>query len=347
MRDEWIDDEPGLHAALAELRRVVRRAFARRWLCLALALVGAGAVVAWRALPTRRYQSRVVYRVIEGGEADAAMPNRALRDYVRDDVFSNQALAELITRHHFVEHPTSEQVKAFRDEALLVEVWRSELGEGVDAAEQSARIAIGFSHRDPKVAYEVVCDLMDLVSGRADNAEVLAAQRELGRLDAQAERARDELARTRANLTLEELAARRAPPRERPQRLLHLEELRASVSTQEPRVAELQQQLAAARLHAQVLQKREARRFTVIVPPRPEAIATRNPRLLAGIGALAFLALLPLVGLAVGAWDQRVFDVADLRRLGIEPLGHVPGFPGDEAGSLDERRSRLRYTQSE
>jgi hypothetical protein len=55
---------------------------------------------------------------------------------------------------------------------------------------------------------------------------------------------------------------------------------------------------------------------------------------------LAFLVLLPLGGLVLGALDERVYDGEDLRRLQLPVLGHVPRFAGYQAGSLAGRRRR-------
>jgi hypothetical protein len=41
------------------------------------------------------------------------------------------------------------------------------------------------------------------------------------------------------------------------------------------------------------------------------------------LGFLAFALGLPFAGLAVGAFDKRVRDVEDLRRLGISVLGQL------------------------
>ena len=48
------------------------------------------------------------------------------------------------------------------------------------------------------------------------------------------------------------------------------------------------------------------------------------------VGAMLFL----------GAFDPRVHDTDDVARLGFPVLGHVPGFPGDQVGSLRSRGAR-------
>ena len=58
------------------------------------------------------------------------------------------------------------------------------------------------------------------------------------------------------------------------------------------------------------------------------------------IGILSFLVLIPLIAVVLGAFDSRVLDLGDVRRMGLVGLGHVAGFPGDNFGSLESRRRR-------
>ena len=55
------------------------------------------------------------------------------------------------------------------------------------------------------------------------------------------------------------------------------------------------------------------------------------------LGTLAFLIVFPLAALGFGAFDPRVYDPDDVRRLGLVPLGHVRAFVGDDVGSLMSR----------
>jgi hypothetical protein len=55
------------------------------------------------------------------------------------------------------------------------------------------------------------------------------------------------------------------------------------------------------------------------------------------LGAVVLVLALPLCGLGVGAFDRRVYDLDDVRRLGLPTLGAVRRFDGDNAGSLDAR----------
>ena len=51
------------------------------------------------------------------------------------------------------------------------------------------------------------------------------------------------------------------------------------------------------------------------------------------------LAIGSLLGsaLILGVFDSRIHDLEDVARLGLPVLGHLPGFPGDQVGSLEAR----------
>jgi hypothetical protein len=55
------------------------------------------------------------------------------------------------------------------------------------------------------------------------------------------------------------------------------------------------------------------------------------------IAIFVFVLCVPVAGVGVAAYDLHVYDVEDLRRLGLRPFGHVPRFPGCRNGSLDQR----------
>jgi hypothetical protein len=56
-------------------------------------------------------------------------------------------------------------------------------------------------------------------------------------------------------------------------------------------------------------------------------------------GGIVFLLALPLAVIFVGAFDRRIYDLDDVRRLGVSALGHVARFEGDNIGALKSRRA--------
>ncbi|MDB4966875.1 MAG: hypothetical protein JWN44_2564 [Myxococcales bacterium] len=61
---------------------------------------------------------------------------------------------------------------------------------------------------------------------------------------------------------------------------------------------------------------------------------------LAILGGVLFVLALPLAGIAVGALDPRIYDLADVERLGLPTVGKLRRFDGDNAGALVERLRR-------
>ncbi|HEX9104414.1 MAG TPA: hypothetical protein VF997_19520, partial [Polyangia bacterium] len=59
--------------------------------------------------------------------------------------------------------------------------------------------------------------------------------------------------------------------------------------------------------------------------------------LLTWLGIVALFLALPFCGIGVGAFDPHVYDLADVRRLGLPTVGAVRHFDGDNAGALVDR----------
>ena len=78
----------------------------------------------------------------------------------------------------------------------------------------------------------------------------------------------------------------------------------------------------------------------MVDPPRRAHLGISKPRELITLGCIAFVFVLPLAGIAVGAFDARVRAAEDVRRLGLVVMGHVPPFDGAGVGSLDARLTR-------
>jgi hypothetical protein len=342
-----------LREALRELVRLFRRAWARPILTLGITLLGVGLLVARAARKAASFESEVVYRVIEGDldQNTASTPNRALREYIRTVVFSNEALLDIMKRYKLspsrVKSAPVEAVEEMREEDISVEVTSNYFlfyrGSG-DAA-RSAQLSITYTNGNPKAAYEIVCELADLVTAYTENNAVMRAQREVEHLEESVAAARENLFKTRSDIALDEFNLQRAKPDERTQILFEIEGLKANANNLDLRLTEYEHALDAYRLRVQLERHQMGLRFEVVEPPRPARLPPDKLHRLAKLAVVAFLGLLPLVAMAVGAQDRRVRDSDDLRRLGLEPLGRVPRFSGDEVGSLDERLRRMRYTK--
>jgi capsular polysaccharide biosynthesis protein len=89
----------------------------------------------------------------------------------------------------------------------------------------------------------------------------------------------------------------------------------------------LSEQISAAGQEVEVSRVRE---------DRPSPNPARGMLLVAST-IVVFLMLVVVVAILLGAFDTRIHDADDLRRLGLPIIGHFPAFPGDHVGALKSR----------
>jgi hypothetical protein len=342
----WEHDEVRSGGALAELRRLFQRATARPWRTLLVALALTGAVVGYRARKQRVYESKIVFRVVEGDLDLTTSPrtNGRLREYVADVCFSNSRLASVIRARGLYpglgKRDMSLALEEMRDD-LEVEVWRNYFIEGPrgpgDARE--AHVAISYRGRNARDVYTVVRDLGNLIIDESErvregqaNAALQAADQEV--IDAkmrletvQRDLVAKEFLRTRGSVTGDQRARLLVQTLGLQEQSLKLERtLEAS-----------QRQRQALYLRAQLEKKQLGLRFDLVDPGRVAPAGISQKKLLAIIAVVIFILSLPIAAMAVGAFDDRIYVPSDVARLGLRALGGVHGFDGDNVGALDER----------
>ncbi len=85
--------------------------------------------------------------------------------------------------------------------------------------------------------------------------------------------------------------------------------------------------------------------LTIVDEHKPEVAGTRGFVLVLVLSFVGICALFASA-LIVGAFDSRIHEGDDVARLGLPLLGHVPGFAGDDVGSLRSRGVRRRRVTS-
>jgi hypothetical protein len=117
-------------------------------------------------------------------------------------------------------------------------------------------------------------------------------------------------------------------------------DLERSMRTYETMVAEarLQREAVSLAIGAEELRLGVSVEVAQFLPPPPPPKS--KTRLLAVIGVLGFLCVLPLCAIAIGAFDSRVYDLEDVERIGLTGIGQVPRFAHENDGSLDQRIGR-------
>lgn len=340
----WTENEPGVAAELGRLWRRARRRLVR---VLLLALVGTSLVVGMRARRPRSYQARAVLRVTEGDldPTTAPRPAKRLREHVLDVAMAAPNLLDLMRRRSLYQGQLGRDptfaVESMRED-ITVEVWRNYFIEERQADEpaRSARIAIAYRAGTPALAETVVADLVNLVVDVERSARV--AHTRLGAEVAAHESAALRSEQTRRRTVIE---ADRAV-------LAHSDgplaaTLRSQITVGETQLQKIAERLTLADKRAADLELRASLekaelglRFEMVDAPHVPPQTGSRPLELVRLGLVVFLLLLPLCVIFVGAFDDRIYSGEDLTRLGIQPLGSVPAFDGDNLGALDDRLRR-------
>jgi hypothetical protein len=343
----WEQAEPDARSAWLELQRLKRRAIARPIKPALLALLATLALVGLRARTQRVFSSKVVFRVTESDldAATAPRPAKALREYVYDVCFSNTRLIELMSTHGLYTGQLKRDpllaAETMRDD-IEVDVWRNYFVDdrtSLDAG-RSARLAIAYSSKDPAQALVVAQELGKLIVEVESRARIQMAADAAERAARESAMAREQLTRHQTRIVAVEYSLRRALPPHDALLRMELDALKKNLGPLERKAKEQQAAATDLKLRASMEKANLGLAFEIVDPGTVARPGLSRPRELILFGVLGFLVFLPLAGMYAAAYDKRVFDPEDLRRLGIVPLGHVRSFPGDNVGSLDARLAR-------
>jgi capsular polysaccharide biosynthesis protein len=342
--DTWYESEESTRVGLvAELQRVRRRTLSRPLRVIALAAVLMGAVTYKIATRKPLVEAEVVLLLTEGSLSARSngIPVEALKDYVADVLLPNDALAKLVERRHLDRLGRMDDAIAGLRDALEIRIWKNTFvyyDPEDETSEHSARIGLTVTSHDPESAYQLVNDFATIIiATAAEQRRAMTAQLagEIAVMQRNFERQLDELARERSEKLVAMIAARRANKRSLAEALqLEVVEI------------DSEQKVAEARLHDIALSRDSiADRITAagldmqvqIVEDNRPVQSTSHAFLVVLIVAVIGVGSLIGSAMILSAFDARVYDVEDVSRLGLEVLGHVPGFPGDEVGSLRAR----------
>jgi len=321
----WMAREPGLREAFAELGRLGRRALGLPGRILIGTLLLALAVVGFVVVKGHRFAPRYLLRAVESDRvaSDAPHGKRALRDHVLHNTFSNGRLLEIIQRHRLypalAKRDPNAAVTSFRED-IEVEVYKNYFVEERDPDEppRSARIAVRFRSEDRALALAVTRELGALIveqEALARRAQASAAvQQASGALD----RMRDEYQSRQQRMTEKLLALE---PKKNPGALLDLIDLRDQLDAIDGRLGALETSQASLEVGAAFEQQSKGLRFEVIEQGSIPSSEGVNAEDAVGLGVLTFVFGLPLVGLAIAAFDTKLRNTEDLSRLRLQALG--------------------------
>jgi hypothetical protein len=342
----WLDQEPGARALLRQVVRLYRRAMQRPLLVVLLALGAALAAVGVSVVRKNTFAPSVVLRAIEADTDYGVAPRakRRLRDHVREAVFSSQRLQEIIRKHGLypsLARKNPQAALASFKEDIEVDVYRNYFVEDRVAGDppRSARIVVRYRSKDRGLALQVARELSALVAEhefRSRTEQLALAARDA---TLQVSRSRAALIEARRSIAEKTLAMSTKPD---PETSVELSNLQRSQVGLERRVSEAELRKAGLDLHVSLEAGRLGLRFEIADPGAIPESAGLHTRDLLELGALFFFLALPLAGLTVGAFDNRIRDVEDLRRLGIAVLGELRGAAAGPQPRAAGRREQVR-----
>jgi capsular polysaccharide biosynthesis protein len=354
--NDWYESEPPLGRLwVADLRRLKHRAKTRLLLIFAITLGITGAAAHKFSKRGHNYEAAVFLAIDESALSGGrhGVPGRELLDYVANVLITDQGLADLANRRNL--HPLrrkfgDEYAVAELREQFEIEVIQNDYAERRIADQaRTAHVLITAYDASPEEATVLVNDIAEISvktsrNRYADEAKLLTADiaDTISRLRAEAEQLSAELAEAKRALHEARLAgdpvaiARQSVRFERADQQWR----RADGALKET------SRIVNVEASAEVLQE-AGLGIEAKVVDRQNAGALVDLRFGVAIAvAFVFFGSLVAVSLLVGAFDARIHEPQDISRLGLPVLGHVPDFPGQTVGSLQQRGVRRHRVPS-
>jgi hypothetical protein len=347
MGDQWYESEQPTRAGLvAELQRIRRRTRVRPVPVLVLAALVTAGITRNMATKPVMVEAEVVLALTEGSMAShqTGMPVDQLRAYVTGVLLPDKRLLQIVEKYNLFplrKKAGTEYALENMHDMFSVQIWKNSFAyyddEDANAA-RSARIGISVRDTDPDRAIDVAHDLAAVVietaaAVRQQRADVVTSQVAMLRkavteeldgivADIARKQAAVNQARARGNIDLAGILQIDLAALQHGQ-LRHEAQLeRIAVSSDGLAV-----DIVAAGLDLSLAVVDENR------PERP----THSGLVLVMVAAVIGTFSLVGAALVLGAFDSRVHEADDVTRLGLPVLGHVPGFAGDNVGSMRTR----------
>ena len=355
--DWYASETPIGRQWVTELQRLKRRARARPFTILAVALALTGALVFMVARKPRIARARVVIAVTETDLGTGRTPTSMseLRDYVYTVLLPNAKLMPIIEenawafplRRKLGDAYALSELRDFFD----IAVWRNYFMYQASYDElRSARIAVTVMTADADFAVELARRLAGIIiDGEAERrraaADALAAE-----AVAVIEATRAKVAVVERELSDKMVAAADAELKRQPGKAIALRTEVAALSqalhNERERLATVNTAAEIDQLDAAVANAGLGMGMEIADERLPDPEEGARAFKLGVLGVLLFCLLTPLVAIMIGTFDSRIHDLDDVSRLGMPIVGHVPSFPGDESGSLRDRGVRRRRVPS-
>jgi len=353
---DWLVAEAHRQTFKVELLRLKRRA-KKKPLVLVLvsfALVAAVLLKMSRKVPV--YQASVVMRATESKliEEESPFAGEGLANYLYTIALSRDRLLPLIEKYNLF--PEREHlgdlyaVDELRD-SLDIEISSNSFVRVRDDGDplRTVGIAIHFSSRDHELAFEIARDLSQIMveaeqERRAESAVKLEKIANVSVTKVEAKMAEVSAAIASSLLTIDSAKNLPGDQTKIAAAQIRVRRLKQDMSMLEQRLTQMVTSQEELALVVAIEEADLGMQFEVVDVERPEYIPPKSAVFFVIIGLFLFVCVIPLAAIGVSAMDSKLHHIDDLLRLNLPVVGHMPGFPGDSKGSLQERTRRAKET---
>ncbi len=344
---DWAEEEPGLGAMRKELYRLGKRAARRPVLTLGLAFALTAGAVHLRTRKPPTYEATIIMAITEGGhditQKNAPRPPAQLKAYMSDVALSSSRLEQVMVDHDL--YPSlrrldmKKAIDAFRED-IDIDVYNNYflLERSPNDPPRSARVAVTFVAGRQHIAQDVVHALGALVVEEEAHSRQDATARAAASAADGVETLRADLLEQRAAVTRLELSFAHAKGDDALALEVELENRRRELRAAQDRLDKAGLEQLDLDLRARMEARDLGLRFEIAEETLDVSGLPLGRKKLAFLIVAVLAIALPLSAVFVGAFDTRIHDLEDVRRLGMVGVGHVPPFPGDHVGAMSDRR---------
>jgi hypothetical protein len=345
--EDWFESEESTRIAMVgELQRIKRRTRVRPLPVLLLAALITTGITRKFATKPVMVEASVTLALAEGAMANryTAIPVDQLRQYVTSVLLPDNKLLELIEKRNLSRLRKTMGPQFAIEELrgnLTVNIWKNSFiffDTEDQTSRRSARIGLAVSDVDPDRAFDIAHDLASIVIQTSAKQRQKLADEISDQVSVLRNAINDKLDKLSEEISHKQTAADEAIRSGRPEVAgviqLDLAALDREKKSAEDRLGliessneEIASQITSAGLDMSLSIVEEYR------PERPARSSFVLILIASVIGAGALLGS----ALVLGTFDSRVHDSDDVTRLGLPILGHIPGFTGDNVGSMQTR----------
>lgn len=296
-------------------------------------------------LATRRTmaEAQVVIALTEGSlsQQRTGMPVLELREFVEDVLLPNAKLLELVKKYDLykLRYRLGDQyaIDELRSH-FTIAIWKNTFIEADSDRGNSARIGLTVFDADPELAFDLARDLATIVMQTTREQRQAITKRLAAQVTEMHDRMHtryEQLTREASEKQQAQIEARRRNDEMTAQAI----DLELVVNQREQKkAADTMADIASSgdSLAERISEAGLDLSVSVVEEHRPIAPQHRGFTI-AMIATVTALAALLGSAFLIGAFDSRIHDTDDVKRLEIAVLGHLPGFPGDHVGSLQSR----------